>query len=72
MDNIDRERYSFDFRRRLADAVERLTRKELVAFYRQRLLLQPRELLVWSAGTRFPGPRENHPKTKVGTAGKSG
>jgi len=53
MDNLDRKRYSFDFRKQVADEVSGLTRAELLAFYRQNLLQQPRRLVVYSPGTRF-------------------
>ena len=53
MDNLDRERYTFDYRRRLADAVEAVSREELLRFYHERLQQQPRELVAWSAGSRF-------------------
>ena len=54
MDNLEREEYQFDFRRKLAAEVEKLDRQELLAFHRQRLLQEPRKLVVYSPGTRFP------------------
>ena len=57
LDNLERERYTFDYRRRLAEEVERLDREELLRFYRQRLLERPRELVAWSPGTRFGSAR---------------
>ena len=57
LDNLERERYTFDYRRRLAEEVEGLERQELLRFLRQRLLRRPRELVAWSPGTRFGGAR---------------
>ncbi len=54
LDNLEREQYSFDFRKRVADEVKRLNREDLLAFYRQNLLQRPRRLVVYSPGTRFP------------------
>ena len=54
LDNLEREQYSFDFRKRVAEEVGRLDKEDLLAFYRQNLLQQPRTLVVYSPGTRFP------------------
>ena len=54
MDNIEREHYSFDFKKRVADVVADLTKADLLGFYRENLLQNPRRLLVYSPGTRFP------------------
>ncbi len=56
LDNIERGREGFDFRRRLADEVERIDREALLAFVRQRLGGQARRMVAWSEGTRFGGP----------------
>ncbi|WP_456376521.1 insulinase family protein [Thiolapillus sp.] len=53
LDNLEREQHSFDFRKRVADEVKRLDKAELLAFYRQKLLRDPRRLVVYSPGTRF-------------------
>ena len=54
LDNIDREQTTFDFRRRLAQALEEVTLEQLRAFYKERLLERPRHLVAYSPGTRFP------------------
>ncbi|HIE54875.1 MAG TPA: hypothetical protein EYP90_06800 [Chromatiaceae bacterium] len=54
MDNLEREEYNFDFRRKLAAEVKKLDREKILGFYRQRLLHKSRKLLVYSPGTRFP------------------
>jgi secreted Zn-dependent insulinase-like peptidase len=54
MDNLEREQYSFDFKRQVADVVKGLSKADLVAFYNQNLLQNPRLLVVYSPGTRFP------------------
>ncbi|WP_456406348.1 insulinase family protein [Thiolapillus sp.] len=53
-DNLERELYSFDFKRQVAERVKTLSKAELLAFYRENLLRKPRRLIVYSAGTRFP------------------
>jgi secreted Zn-dependent insulinase-like peptidase len=54
MDNLERERYSFDFKQAVADAVKSLNKADLLKFYQLNVLQQPRRLLVYSPGTRFP------------------
>ncbi len=54
MDNLERGQYSFDFKRQVAKEVKKLNREELLAFYQENLLRQPRRLVVYSPGTRFP------------------
>ena len=56
MDNLEREQTSFDFKRQVANAVKGLSKADLLAFYRENLLRQPRRLIVYSPGTRFPQP----------------
>ncbi len=53
MDNLEREQYGFDFKRQVADEVEKLSKAELLAFYQENLLQHPRRLVVCSPGTRF-------------------
>lgn len=53
-DNLEREQYSFDFKRQVADAVSGLNKADLLAFYKENLLHNPRRLVVYSPGTRFP------------------
>ncbi|WP_456415274.1 insulinase family protein [Thiolapillus sp.] len=52
LDNLEREQYSFDFKKRVAEAVRGVDKAELLAFYRQNLLQEPRRLVVYSSGTR--------------------
>ena len=54
MDNLERERYSFDFKQAVADKIKTLSKSDMVKFYRQNVLQQPRTLVVYSPGTRFP------------------
>ncbi|BAO43781.1 insulinase family protein [Thiolapillus brandeum] len=54
MDNLEREQYSFDFKEQVAEAVKGLSKSDLLAFYRENLLREPRRLIVYSPGTRFP------------------
>ncbi len=54
MSNMEREHYSFDFNARMAEKVKALDKADLLAFYRENLLEQPRRLVVYSPGTRFP------------------
>ncbi|WP_457674549.1 insulinase family protein, partial [Thiolapillus sp.] len=54
MNNMEREHYSFDFNARVAEKVKALDKADLLAFYRENLLEQPRRLVVYSPGTRFP------------------
>ena len=54
MNDMEREHYSFDFNARVAERVKTLDKTELLAFYRKNLLEQPRRLVVYSPGTRFP------------------
>ncbi len=53
LDNLERERYGFDYRRKLAEAVEQVEREALIAFARDRLGPQARRMVAWSRGTRF-------------------
>ncbi len=54
MNDMEREHYSFDFNAQVAERVKALDKAELLAFYRKNLLEQPRRLIVYSPGTRFP------------------
>ncbi len=54
MNDMEREHYSFDFNAQVAERVKSLDKAELLAFYRENLLDQPRRLVVYSPGTRFP------------------
>ncbi len=53
LDDLVREQYGFDHRKRLADAVEKLDREALTAFARDRLRERPRRMVAFSPGTRF-------------------
>ncbi len=51
--DLTNRRYGFDFKRRIADEVEKLDRAGIIAFYRQHLLQAPRHVEALSPGTRF-------------------
>ena len=53
--DMERDNYTFDYRQLLADKIAGLEKYELLAFYRQRVLEQPRALVVSDTGNKFGG-----------------
>ncbi len=54
LDDLERNWTGFDFREQVAAQVDKLTRKDLLAFYARYIQNNARLLVVYSPGTRFP------------------